>query len=257
MIFESHAHYDDDAFEEDREELLTGFPGKEIRYVINVAADIESVKSTLDLATRYPFVYAALGVHPSSISGLDEEKLAWLKEQLSHPKALAVGEIGLDYYWDKEEEVRARQREWFARQLSLAIEVDKPVIIHSRDAAKDTQDVMSAQRAADMRGVIHCFGYTKETARDYLDWDFFFGIGGVVTFKNAKKLKEAVSYIPLSHILLETDSPYLSPEPFRGQRNSSLNLPLIAQAIAQIKGITCEDVIETTCDNAKRLFGIK
>lgn len=256
MIFESHAHYDDEAFDSDREELLCRLQEQGIGRVINVAASLESVRTTTELMDKWPFIYGALGIHPSEIGALTEESFAWLKEQFANPKAVAVGEIGLDYYWDKEEEVRSWQKEWFARQLTLAAELDKPVIIHSRDAAKDTWDVMKAQNAQELRGVVHCFSYTKEIARDYLNWDYYFGIGGVVTFKNAKKLKEAVEYIPMDRILLETDSPYLAPEPNRGKRNSSLNLPYVAEEIARIKGISEEEVIEITCKNARNLFSM-
>lgn len=256
MIFESHAHYDDEAFQPDREAILASLPENNIKYVVNVAADLSSVKTTVRLAEKYPYIYAALGIHPSGVSELNGENFLWLKEQLLHPKAAAVGEIGLDYYWDREKEVQARQKEWFSRQLELAKEMNKPVIIHSRDAAKDTWDVMSAQGAKDIPGVVHCFSYTKETAREFLKWDYYFGIGGVVTFQNAKKLKEAVEYIPLERILLETDCPYLAPVPNRGKRNSSLNLPYVVSALAQIKGVSCDEVEEVTCRNAKELFGI-
>lgn len=257
MIFESHAHYDDEAFDLDREQLLTSLKEHGIAYVVNVAASLDTVKTTQELMKKWDFVYGALGVHPSEVGELNEESFAWLKEQLKTPKTIAVGEIGLDYYWDKEEEVRRRQKEWFARQLELARETALPVIIHSRDAAKDTWDVMEAERAGELKGVVHCFSYTKEIARDFLKWDYYFGIGGVLTFKNAKKLKEAVEYIPMERILLETDSPYLSPEPYRGKRNSSLNLPYVVSAIAQIKGISEEEVRKITCRNAKELFHIQ
>lgn len=254
MIFESHAHYDDDAFDEDREELLNSFREKGIEYVINVGANIQTTKNTIALTEEYPFIYGAVGVHPSDTDELDEEKFAWLKEQCALPKIVAVGEIGLDYYWDEPD--RKIQKKWFARQLELAREVKLPVIIHSRDAAKDTLDMMKAANAGEIGGVIHCFSYTKETAGEYLAMDFYFGIGGVITFNNAKKLKEAVEYIPLERILLETDSPYLSPVPYRGKRNSSLNIPLIAEEIARIKGMNYDQVVNITTENACRLFGI-
>lgn len=254
MIFESHAHYDDDAFDEDREELLNSFREKGIEYVINVGANIQTTKNTIALTEEYPFIYGAAGVHPSDTDELDEEKFAWLKEQCALPKIVAVGEIGLDYYWDEPD--RKIQKKWFARQLELAREIKLPVIIHSRDAASDTLDMMKAANAGEIGGVIHCFSYTKETAREYLAMDFYFGIGGVITFNNAKKLKEAVEYIPLEKILLETDSPYLSPVPYRGKRNSSLNIPLIAEEIARIKEMDYDEVVNITNANACRLFGI-
>lgn len=256
MIFETHAHYDDEAFDTDREKLIASLLENGICRTVNVAADLSSVKTSLALAERYPHIYAALGVHPSSAGELSEESFSWLEQQLSHPKAVAIGEIGLDYYWDREEAVQADQREWFARQLALSKKMQKPVIIHSRDAAKDTLDVMAAEGGADLRAVVHCYSYTKETAREFLKWDYYFGIGGVVTFKNAKKLKEAVEYIPLERILLETDSPYLTPEPNRGKRNCSLYLPYVAEAVAQIKGVSREEIEAVTWRNACRFFGL-
>lgn len=252
MIIESHAHYDDKAFKEDRKELLSGFYKSGIEYVVNVSSNLHSVENTIALTEEYPFIYGAVGIHPSDSGELDEESFAWLKKQCTHPKVVAVGEIGLDYYWDEPD--RAVQKKWFDRQLELAKEIKLPIIIHSRDAAKDTLDTLKAAGASEMEGVIHCFSYTKEMAREYLELDFYFGIGGVVTFQNAKKLKEAVEYIPIEKILLETDSPYLSPVPYRGKRNSSLNLPLVAEEIAKIKGLDYDVVVEQTAKNAKSLF---
>lgn len=252
MIFETHAHYDDEAFLEDRDTLLESFTENNIEYVINIGASIESTKQTIALMEKYSFIYGALGVHPSDSAKLNEENFAWLKEQLSLEKAVAVGEIGLDYYWDEPD--RSIQKHWFERQLLLAREVKKPVSIHSREAAQDTLEIMKSAKAEEVGGVIHCFSYGKEMAREFLNMDFHFGIGGVVTFSNAKKLKEAVAYIPMDKILLETDSPYLAPVPYRGKRNCSLYIPYIAKEIADIKGITQEEVIEITNQNAKKLF---
>ncbi|MCD7725240.1 MAG: TatD family hydrolase [Clostridiales bacterium] len=254
MIFESHAHYDDEAFAGDRDELLRSLPENGIDTVINVGASLESCRDTIALMERYSFVYGAIGVHPGSTGELDEQSLLWLREQCSLPKVVAVGEIGLDYHWPEPEP--SVQKRWFERQLILAGEVNLPVVIHSRDAAKDTLDIMRGLHAEQMGGVVHCFSYTKEMAREYLDMDYYFGIGGVITFKNAKKLKEAAAYIPMDKILLETDSPYLSPEPNRGQRNSSLNLPYVAREIAAVKGMDYEEVLAATHQNAERLFRI-
>lgn len=254
MIFESHAHYDDDAFDEDREELLSKLQENGIGSVVNISSSLSSVRTTVALARKYPFVYAAVGVHPSDTGELNEENFAWLKEQCAEKKVLAVGEIGLDYYWDNVD--RDVQKKWFARQLALANEVNLPVVIHSREAAKATLDVMLSQEAVKRRGVIHCFSYTKETAREFLDMGYMIGVGGVVTFNNAKKLRECVEYIPMESVLLETDSPYLAPVPYRGKRNCSLYLPYVVAEIARIKGISEEEVTEITEQNAKRLFGI-
>lgn len=255
MIFESHAHYDDEAFDDDREELLASLEEHGIGQVVNVGASLDSCRITLQLMEKYSFVYGAMGVHPSETAELNEDSLMWLREQCTRDKVVAVGEIGLDYHWKEPEE--HIQKLWFERQLEMAREVSLPVIIHSREAAKDTIDMMRALHAEEMGGVVHCYSYTKEMAREYLDLDYYFGIGGVITFQNARKLKEAVTYIPMDRILLETDSPYLAPEPNRGRRNSSLNLPYVAQAVADLKGITFDEVVEATQANAMRLFRIQ
>lgn len=253
MIFESHAHYDSRKFDEDREELLNSMQENGIGTIINVGATWKSVTTGLELANQYPFVYVALGLHPDEVGDLNEERFEILKAECQKEKVVAVGEIGLDYYWDNES--HDIQKKWFIRQLELARELDLPVIIHSRDAAEDTLKIMK-EHAKGMRGVIHCFSYSKEMAEEYVKLGFHIGVGGVVTFKNGKKLKEVVEAIPLERILLETDSPYLAPEPHRGKRNSSLYLPHIAQAIADLKGITYEEVVAQTERNSRELFHI-
>ena len=253
MIFESHAHYDDEQFKEDREALLNSMQENGIGTIINVGATFQSCKEVVQLAQKYPFIYAAVGVHPDEVGILDEEKFAYLKTQCQKEKVVAVGEIGLDYYWDNE--AHEIQKKWFQRQLELARELDLPVIIHSRDAAADTLEMMQ-QYAKGLRGVIHCFSYSKEMAKEYVKMGFYIGVGGVVTFKNSKKLKEIVTELPLEKILLETDSPYLAPAPNRGKRNSSLNIPYIAQEIADLKGISYEEVVACTEKNGRDLFRI-
>lgn len=252
MIFESHAHYDDEVFDDDRESLLSSLQEQGIGTVINIGASLSGSEATVKLAERYPFIYGAVGVHPSEVGELNEESFARLRALCSHEKVVAVGETGLDYHYPEPE--AALQKEWFERQLLLSREEKLPVVIHSREAAKDTLDIMRSVRAGEIGGVVHCFSYAKETAREYLTMDFYFGIGGVITFQNAKKLKEAVAYIPMERILLETDSPYLAPEPHRGERNSSRNLPYVVEAIAQLKGIAPEEVERITEENARRLF---
>lgn len=254
MIFETHAHYDDKAFDEDREELLANMREKNIEYIVNIGASIETSQKTIELTEQYPFIYGAIGVHPNEVAELNDDKIQWLKEEAKREKIVAIGEIGLDYYWD--EPAKEIQHKWFEIQLGLAKEVELPVIIHSRDAAKDTLAIMKANQAEKLEGVIHCYSYSKETARDFLNMDYYFGVGGVITFNNAKKLKEAVEYIPLDKILLETDCPYLAPVPYRGKRNNSTYLSHVAEKIAQIKGITYEDVLEQTTFNAKKFYRI-
>ena len=256
MIFETHAHYDDERFEEDRDALITSMPERGVGTIINVGASIESTKTTLALSEKYPFVYAAVGVHPSDISGLNEETFAWLREQTKKEKVVAVGEIGLDYYWDKEPEVQKQQRYWFAEQMKLAREASLPVIIHSRDAAADTMEVMKSVHAEEIPGVIHCYSYSKEMAQEFIKMGYYIGVGGVVTFKNAKKLKETVQEIPLERILLETDCPYMAPEPHRGERNDSSYIPFVIEKIAELRGITPEAVEQATRENAEKLFRI-
>ena len=254
MIFESHAHFDDRRFDDDRNQLLADMSEHGIGRILNVGASIESTKRTIELAKQFEHVYAAVGVHPSDISDLNEETFAWLREQTSKEKVLAVGEIGLDYYWDKEPGVQEAQRYWFRRQLELAKEANLPVIIHSRDAAEDTVEIMKEAYRDGISGVIHCYSYSKEIAKEYIKMGYYIGVGGVVTFKNAKKLVETVEEIPLDRILVETDCPYMAPEPHRGKRNSSLYLPHIIEKIAEIKGTTKEIVTQVTYDNAMRLF---
>ena len=252
MIFDTHAHYDDEAFNEDREELLGNLQSQGIGAVVNIGASIATSRNTIALTETYPFIYGAIGVHPNETAELDEAKLAWIKEQAAREKIVAIGEIGLDYYW--EEPDHETQKKWFHRQLNLARELKLPVIIHSRDAAKDTLDMMKAAKAGDIGGVVDCFSYTREMAREYLNMGFFLGIGGVRTFNNARKLKEVVEYIPLESIVLETDCPYLAPVPNRGKRNSSLNLPYVVEAVSQLKGVDPETVVKVTWENGKRLY---
>ena len=265
-IYDTHAQYDDKAFDGDREALLAALPRNGIARVVNIGASLASCKRTVALMEKYDYIYGAIGVHPSETAELEGQSLnareqqspeapdvlEQLRAMCRHEKCVAVGEIGLDYYWD--EPAREIQKKWFVRQLQLARECALPVVIHSRDAARDTVDIMEAEKAGEIGGVIHCYSYTKETARTFLDMGFFFGIGGVLTFQNARKLKEAAEYIPMDRIVLETDCPYLAPVPFRGKRNSSLNLPYVVSALAQIKGISEEEVRRAAWENGLRLY---
>ena len=255
MIFDTHAHYDDEQFDADREELLSGMKAGGVGMIVDAAATVASWDKILELTEKYPFLYGSVGVHPDEVGDLNEENFARMSELADRKKIVAIGEIGLDYYWPEPD--HETQKKWFLRQLDLAREIKKPVIIHSRDAAKDTVDLMTEAHAEEIGGVIHCYSYTKETAKIFLDMGFYFGIGGVLTFKNAKKLKEAVEYIPMDRIVLETDCPYLAPEPNRGKRNSSLNIPYVIAAMAQIKGITEEEVRKAAWDNSLRLYHIE
>ena len=254
MIFDTHAHYDDDAFDDDRDALLAGMQEAGVEYIVNIGASMASSERSLELAKKYPFVYAAVGVHPDEVGELNEEKLLQLQEWSKHEKVKAIGEIGLDYYWDKEK--HDLQKHWFMCQMELAHERKLPMIVHSREAAKDTLDMVIAAKPLELSGVIHCYSYSVEQAREYLNMGYYLGIGGVLTFKNAKKLKEVVEYVPLSQIVLETDCPYLAPVPFRGKRNDSSKLGYVAEELAAIKQMSVEDVIRITNENGKKLYGI-
>lgn len=254
MIFDSHAHYDDKAFDEDREALLASLPEKGVSPVVNVGASLQGVRDTVALTEKYPYIYGAVGVHPDHLEDLTEEDMDWLKELSAREKIVAVGEIGLDYYWDISP--RDIQKKWFVRQLQLAKETNLPVIIHSREAAKDTFDIMKAEHAGTTGGVIHCYSGSREMAKDYLDMGYYIGIGGVVTFKNARVMKEVAEYVPLDRILVETDCPYLAPVPYRGKRNCSLYLTYVIEKIAELKGLDSETVDQTVWENAMRMYRI-
>lgn len=253
-IFDTHAHYDDRAFDGDREELLGSFQEQGIGRAVNIACSLSSTRRTLELIDRYPFIYGTAGVHPTDTGELTEENFAELERALAHPKIVALGEIGLDYHWDEPE--RPVQKQWFERQLYLAKEKGMPVVLHSRDAARDTLEMVKSAGGAELSAVMHCFSYEIELAREYLNMGYYLGIGGVLTFANGRKLKEVAAYMPMEQMLLETDAPYLAPVPFRGKRNSSLNLPYVVTAVAELKGIPEEEVRRITWENACRFYRI-
>jgi len=252
MIFDTHAHYEDEAFDEDRDAMIRTLPDYRVQRFVNVASTWESLEKTKNIAGKYKNAYAAYGIHPDNVGDLDDQKMAVLKDYLQLPKAVAVGEIGLDYHWNKDN--REQQIYWFRRQLALARQLRLPVIIHSRDAAQDTMTIAREEDLGNIGGVIHCYAYSTEQAEEYVKMGLYIGVGGVVTFKNARRLKETVQAISLDHIVLETDCPYLAPEPNRGTRNSSRNLRYVVRAIADLKGITTDEVEQTTWRNACRMY---
>ncbi|SCY12342.1 TatD DNase family protein [Pseudobutyrivibrio sp. AR14] len=255
MIFETHAHYDDEKFDGDRVELLSHLlKENNIGNIVNVGASFRGCKDSLKLAESYDNVYAAIGIHPEEIDEASDEVLEWLRENASNPKVVAIGEIGLDYYWVKDPEGRAKQRIWFDKQMDLAKEVNLPVVIHSREAAEDTFNTIKSYNTQDVKGIVHCYSYSKELALEYVKMGWYIGVGGVVTFKNGKKLVETVEAIPLENIVLETDCPYMAPEPHRGSRNSSIYLKYVAEKIAQLKGVSVEEVERITYENALRIY---
>lgn len=255
MIFDTHSHYDDEAFDKDREELFRRFPEQGIGTIVTVGADIATSKAAIALAARHENIYAAIGVHPSDTGDMTDTDIDWLCSHSADEKVVAIGEIGLDYHWKEPEP--SVQKVWFERQITLAKEVNLPIIFHSREAAEDTMKMICDTKAYDCGGVIHCYSYSSEMAKEYVKMGYYIGVGGVLTFKNARKLKETVEAIPLAYIVLETDCPYLSPEPNRGKRNDSSNLVYVADEIARIKGTTREEVVRVTEENARRLYHAK
>ena len=252
MYFDSHAHYDDERFDEDREALIESLKEKGVDFVVNVAADMRSCHTSLQLAEKYPFIYSSVGVHPHDVKDLTEADIEEMRELAKHKKVVAIGEIGLDYYYDNSP--REEQRIWFKRQLQLAKELKLPVIIHSREASQETFDIIMESGVKE--GVIHCFSGSYELAKEYVKKGFYIGVGGSLTFKNAKKTVEVVEGIGLEHIVIETDCPYLTPVPHRGERNDSSYLKFVVQKIAQIKGISEAEVEMASIQNAKKLFHI-
>lgn len=253
-IFETHAHYDDAAFDEDREALLLRMNGEGIDYIVNVGCSMQNSRDIVKMIQHYDFLYGTVGVHPSDVDELTEADMEELERLSKENKILAIGEIGLDYHYDDVD--RNLQQKWFISQLELAKRRNLPIIIHSRDAAQDTLDIMGEYHNGATPGIIHCFSYGVEMAREYLNMGYYIGVGGVVTFKNAKKIKEVVEYTELDRIVLETDAPYLAPTPYRGKRNCSLYLTHVADEIAAIKNISSEEVCRATYSNAKKVYGM-
>ena len=254
-IFDSHVHLDDEKFANDREELIEALPSLGVTRMVNIGADMVSSKNSLELANKYDYIYAAVGVHPHETKDMTEDDIKTLGSYIeTDKKTVAVGEIGLDYHYDNS--ARDVQQMWFKRQMELAKDTGMPVILHIRDAWDDAMQILKYFGKMPANGVVHCFSGSVETAREVLKLGYKLGIGGVVTFTNAKKLVEVTAEIPLDEILLETDCPYMAPVPHRGERNNPAYALLAAQKIAQIKNITTETVIKTTYDNANSFFGI-
>lgn len=249
LIFDSHAHYDDAAFDEDRHELLAAFPDKGVCGIVNAASDIASARKGLALADQYPYVWAAAGIHPHEAAHAPADAEEQLRQLLAHPKAVAVGEIGLDYHYDFSP--RDVQLAWFERQLQLAKDLGKPVIIHDREAHEDTLRLL---RHYQPRGVVHCFSGSAEMAREIVNLGMYIGLGGAVTFKNAKKPVEVAATVPLERLVLETDAPYMTPVPFRGTRCTSDLILHTARRIAEVRGMTEEELLAVTRSNAHRLY---
>lgn len=252
MLFDTHAHYDDEKFDADRGPLLAQMRDAGVGLIVDPASDIASAKKARDIAHAYDFVWFAAGVHPHEAARAAEDYPEAIRALAADPKCVAVGEIGLDYHYDFSP--RDVQRRVYARQLELARELEKPVIIHEREAVADNLDILKAHPG--VRGVVHCYSGSWETAKTLLDWGFYLGFTGVVTFKNARRVLEVVEKMPLERMVIETDSPYMAPVPHRGERNSSLLVHLVAEKIAELRGLTPEDVARITTENGRRLYGI-
>lgn len=252
MIFDTHAHYDSGAFNADRFDILASMPEKNVGLIVDPGCDLESSRAAIALAEKYSFVYAAVGWHPEDMDKLTDEGFDEMIKLMHHPKCVAVGEIGLDYYWDAEH--KGEQKALFIRQIELALELDKPVIVHDREAHGDSFDIVS--RYPELRGVFHCYSGSAEMAAELLKRGWYLGFDGPVTYKNARKTVEVALECPLDRMLLETDSPYMAPVPVRGTRNDSRNVRYIAEKIAALRGLDTDELIRLTAENGKRLFGI-
>jgi TatD DNase family protein len=255
LLFDTHAHYDDGRFDADRDELLASLPGLGVGYVLNVGTDIRTSHIGLELARRHGHVWAAAGIHPHEAGAAPQDFEEGLQALLGFGKAVAVGEIGLDYHYDFSP--RQLQREVFARQLALAGELGMPVVIHEREARDDALAIVGEHRGRLRGGVFHCFMGGMDMLERVLDLGFHVAFGGALTFKNAAGLAECAARVPDGRLLIETDAPYMAPEPFRGRRNDSSKLPLVAARLAQIRGVPAGDIGRVACENAKRLFGVE
>lgn len=254
MLFDVHAHYDDERFDEDRDILLSSMHENNVGHIINIGCDIPSSEASIALAEKYPFVYAAVGFHPHEAANIKSGDYDIIAKMAQHEKVVAIGEIGLDYYYGKD--IMDIQRKVFREQIELAKSVNLPFQVHSRDSTRDCLMILKEAALGDRRGMMHCFSESKETAREMLNLGMKISIGGIVTFKNNVKTAQVVKYVPIEDIMIETDCPYLAPVPYRGKRNTSIYVHAVAEKIAELKGMDVEEVIYITERNAKSFFGI-
>jgi TatD DNase family protein len=253
MLFDTHAHLNAVQYEEDLQEVIDRALKEGVTNIVVVGFDRPTIKKAIELAEQYDFIYASVGWHPVDAIDMKDDDLKWLEEMAHHPKVVALGEMGLDYYWDKSP--KEVQKEVFRKQIALAKKVKLPIIIHNREATADILEILKEENASEVGGIMHCFTGSIEIAKQCIDMNFYISLGGPVTFKNAKKPKEVAAEIPLEHLLIETDCPYLTPHPFRGKRNEPAYIKYIAEQIAELKGISYKEVAEKTSDNARKIFG--
>lgn len=255
MLFDTHAHLNAEQFAEDQAEVIRRAKENGVSRIVNIGFNRETIPTSMALAEQYDFIYTAVGWHPQDAKDMREEDYDWLRDLSRHEKVVAIGEIGLDYYWDTSP--KDVQKVVFRRQIQLAKELKLPIIIHNRDAHQDVVDILREEKAAEVGGIMHCFSGSLEMAKECVEMNFYISLGGPVTFKNAKKPKEVAKEIPIERLLIETDCPYLTPEPYRGKRNESGYVRYVAEAIAELRGLSVEELAEHTTSNAKRLFRIQ
>ncbi|MDF2682969.1 MAG: TatD family deoxyribonuclease [Brevibacillus sp.] len=252
MLFETHTHLNAKEFDEDREEVIARARENGVSTIVNIGFNAETIPTCIELAEKYDFIYAVVGWHPQDAKDMTDEHLAWIEELTRHPKVVGLGEMGLDYYWDTSP--KDVQADVFRKQIRLARKVEMPIIIHNRDAHQDVISILKEEKAAEVGGIMHCFSGSWETAKLALDMNFYISFGGPLTFKNAKQPKEVAAKVPLDRLLIETDSPYLTPHPFRGKRNESGYVRYVCEEMANIRGLSYEEMAQITSDNARRLF---
>lgn len=253
-LIDTHSHYNDEKFDNDRDEVIQNITNSGITTIINAGYSLESSKRAIEIANNYDFMYATVGVSPNDIENLENNYIEQIKEMAKEQKVIAIGEIGLDYYWNKEN--KETQKEIFIKQVELANQLGLPIVIHTRDAVMDTIDILKNKVNCNKKGVFHCCPLNTELIKEGLKLGFYISFAGSITFKNSKNAEEIVKMVPIDRILTETDSPYLSPEPVRGTRNDSRNIKYIAQKIAQIKNMPIENIAEQIQKNAKTIFKI-
>ncbi|MED1603468.1 TatD family hydrolase [Alkalihalophilus marmarensis] len=254
MLFDTHVHLNANQFEDDVEEVINRAKEAGVSEMVVVGFDEKTINRALELIEKYDMLYAAVGWHPVDAIDMKDEHLVWLEELAAHPKVVALGEMGLDYHWDKSP--KEVQKEVFRKQIQLAKKVKLPIVIHNREADQDIVDILEEEKAEEVGGIMHCFGGSVEIAERCLKMNFYISLGGPVTFKNAKRPKEVAKHIPMDRLLIETDCPYLAPHPYRGKRNEPAYVKLVAEEIAGLKEVNVDEVANTTRENAKRLFGI-
>jgi TatD DNase family protein len=255
MLTDTHTHMDASAFDEDRKEAMQRALDQGVTRIVNIGFNRETIPTTMKLVEDYDFIYAAIGWHPQDAKDMQEGDLAWIEQLCAHEKVVAIGEIGLDYYWDTSP--KDIQHRVFREQIQLARKIKLPIVIHNREAHQDILRILKEERAVEVGGIMHCFSGSWETAKQCLDMNFYISFGGPVTFKNAKQPKEVLAQVPLDRLLLETDAPYLTPHPFRGKRNETAYVRLVAETAAEIHGLSIEEIAEITTNNAIRLLGLK